>query len=573
VLAAAGDEVAEAAVGARSLMDIRASDRIAEEQAALRRVAVLVAKGASPDEVFAAVTAEVTRLLGADLTTMARYDPDGAMTTVASWSAASGYRGGYLRRLLGGLNVATLVFETGQPARMDDLSQASGPGGDVVRRLGIRASTGVPISVEGRIWGVMLVGSTCEEPFPADTEERLVGFTELVGTAIANAQARVELRGYAEEQAALRRVAVLVAGGALPEEVFAAVAEETGRVLGADFVCLCRYDADGTATTVGIWGRTASPWPSGVGTRRSLGGQNVTTLVNQTGQPARIDNYDGTSGAFADAAHTWGLRSSAAVPITVAGRLWGAAVVGSARAADLPADTEARLAAFTELVGTAIANTEAQAAIAASRARIVAAADAARRRIERDLHDGAQQQLVTLALRLREAQTAVPPGSGDLANRLEEVTAGLQAALKELREIARGIHPAVLTQGGLGSALPALARRCSIPVDLQFQAAGRLPSRVEIAAYYVVCEALANTARHAHASAAKVEVVVGEGVLRVRVCDDGRGGAAFGPGSGLLGLRDRVEALGGRITLHSPPAAGTTVEVHLPLGQGPVHGH
>jgi signal transduction histidine kinase len=380
----------------------------------------------------------------------------------------------------------------------------------------------------------------------------------------------VELRGYAEEQAALRRVATLVAGGAPPEEVFAAVVEEAGRVMSAEFTGMSRYDPGGTSTVVGLWTSTGTMWtgagamwPIAVGDQWSFHGHNVTTLVHQTGQPVRIDDYGDSWGELVGTDAGRGFRS-AGVPVRVGGRLWGVMAVGAARTASLPADTEARLAAFTELVGAAIANAETQAALAASRARIVAAADEARRRIERNLHDGAQQRLVTLALRLREAQAAAPPGAGELVRQLDSVAAGLADALEELREIARGIHPAALADGGLGPALKVLARSCAVPVDLRVQVPGRAPDPVEIAAYYVVSEALTNTVKHASASAVGVEVTAGDGVLRIRVRDDGRGGAAFGRGSGLTGLKDRVEALGGRITLHSPPGAGTALEVSIP---------
>ena len=207
-----------AAAGAEALMNTRASDRIAEEQAALRRVAMLAALGAPAEEVFTAVTTEVWRLLDVDLTAMARYDPDDVMTYVARWGTTSDARGGGMHTTLGGRNIGTLVFETGRLARMDDFSTASGPAADLVRMLGIRSSVGAPILVEGRLWGVMIVASRSGRPLPADTEARLTGFTELVGTAIANAQARTELRRYADEQAALRRVATLVAGGVPPGE-------------------------------------------------------------------------------------------------------------------------------------------------------------------------------------------------------------------------------------------------------------------------------------------------------------------------------------------------------------------
>ena len=232
----------------------------------------------------------------------------------------------------------------------------------------------------------------------------------------------------------------------------------------------------------------------------------------------------------------------------------------------LPAGTEARLAGFTELAATAIANAEAQAALTASRARIVATADATRRRIGRDLHDGAQQHLVSLALHLRAAQAAAPPGAGELDERLDDMAAGLAGVLEELREIARGLHPAVLTEGGLCPALKTLARRSTVPVRLDVQVEDRPPEPIELAAYYAVSEALSNTAKHAHASVADVQVTTGEGVLHIRVRDDGRGGAGFGHGSGLIGLKDRAEALGGQFSLHSPPGAGTTVQIALPLG-------
>src|SRR6516164_3022811 len=340
-------------------MDIRASDRIAEERAALRRVAVLAAGGASPEEVFGAVTAEVRRLLGADIATMARYDPDGSMTYVARWRATGDFREAITRTPLGGQNLSTLVFETGRPARMDDFSQATGPAAEVVHRLGIRSGVGVPVRVEGRLWGVMFVSSTGEEPLPRDAEARLTDFTELVGAAIAGAQARVELRGHADEQAALRRVATLVAGGAPPAEVFAAVAAEAGSLLGADETAMARYELpDKAMTTVALWSATGETLEAGY--RTTLGGQNVSTLVFETGRPARMDDLSRVSGPAGDIVRKLGIRSSAGVPVSVEGRLWGVMTVASTREDHLAADTEARLAAFTELAGTAIANAQAR---------------------------------------------------------------------------------------------------------------------------------------------------------------------------------------------------------------------
>jgi GAF domain-containing protein len=538
----------------------------AEEQAALRRVAVLVARGAPPSEVFAAVAEEAGRLLGADFTGVARYDPDGTGTVLGAWSGTGsavpvpvGTRAG-----LGGRDAGALVFQTGRSVRIDDYAAATGPVADLAREWGVRSSVGAPVSVEGRLWGVMSVAST-RGPLPAGAEARLATFTELAATAIANAQARMELRDYAGEQAALRRVAVQVARGAPPSEVFAAIAAEAGRLLGADFTAMSRYDPDGAATFLAQWVRTGTAVPVALGTRFTPGGRNVHTMVFQTGRPARIDNYIGATGTAAEASQEWGLSAVVAVPISVGGQLWGVIGVGS-RQEPLPANTEGRLADFADLASTAIVNAEAQDALAASRVRVVAAADQTRRRIERDLHDGAQQRLVSLALHLREAQSGAQAGAGELAAWLDDAVTEVTGVLEELREIARGLHPAALAEGGLRPALRALARRSAVPVDLDVQVTGRLPETAEVAAYYAAAEALTNTAKHAHASAVKVEVAARDGVVHLRVSDDGSGGADFGRGSGLVGLKDRVEALGGRILLDSPPGAGTVLDVVLPLG-------
>ena len=542
---------ARAAVGVRL---------IAEEQAALRRVAVRVAQGESPEEIFAAVAAEAGQVLHAEQAYIDRYDPDGTLSVVAAWTsgAAAAVPVG-TRFSTGGRNLTTLIRQTGQPSRIDDYADISGLVGDIAHKAGIRATVGVPVSVAGRPWGVMTVAST-RGPLPGGTEAWLASFAELAATAIANAQARTELRSFAEEQAALRRVATLVAWSAAPEQVFAAVTEEAGRLLAADIAALTRYAPDDTETLAGVWDSTGAP-PVAVGARVPLGGRNVSSLVFARGRPARIDDYAAASGPVGDIAGGAGVRTAVGVPVSVAGELWGCMIVVT-RSEPLPADTEARLASFAELTATAIANAEAQAEVAASRARIVAAADQARRRIERDLHDGAQQRLVTLVLRLRAAQAAVPPEFG---GQLGEAVAEAISALDELRETARGIHPAILADGGLRPALKALAGRCPVPVDLQIHIEERLPEPVEVSAYYVIVEALTNTAKHARASAASVEAEVAGGLLRVTVRDDGTGGACLAGGTGLVGLKDRVEALGGRIILHSPRGAGTSLRAEFPL--------
>jgi signal transduction histidine kinase len=554
-----------AVLGTRLRRAVLESGRLTEEQSALRRVATLVAQSVPAAAVFEAVTQEVGLLCDADLARMERYEADGTVTGVAAWARVSDELAVGTRFHLDGLSVARDVRQTGAPVRLESFAGATGGIAREAHELGIRSSVGCPIVVAGQLWGVIAASTTRNEPFPADTETQIGRFTELVATAIANAQARQELRGFAEEQAALRRVATLVARAAAPEEVFAAVTSEVGRVLSADIASMARYEAGGTATVVGTWSEPGAAIPFPVDLRLELGGRNTPTLVFETGRPARID-YGDASGAVGDAAHERGIRSSVGAPISVEGRLWGLMGVLSTQETSLPADTEARLAGFTELVATAIANAEARSALTASRARIVATADTTRRHIERDLHDGAQQRLVSLALHLRgTVQASPPPETGALAAEMDLVADGLTEVLDELREISRGLHPTALAEGGLRPALKGLARRSAVPVRLDVDVDERLPEPIELAAYYVVAEALTNTAKHADASVVDVRAERDEGMLRVRVHDDGRGGADVARGTGLVGLTDRVEALGGRLSLHSPPSAGTTMQVTLPL--------
>jgi signal transduction histidine kinase len=255
-----------------------------------------------------------------------------------------------------------------------------------------------------------------------------------------------------------------------------------------------------------------------------------------------------------------GAVSTVSSPIMVEGRLWGAVMVSSK--AELPVDTEERLEKFTELVSTAIANAEAKSELAASRRRIVAAADEARRRIERDLHDGIQQRLIALTFRAR-AMTRKSPH--DLPAIAAELSEGLKDATDELREVARGIHPSILTEAGLGPALRALARRSDVPVDVDVKLDERLPAPIEAAAYYIASEALTNVAKHAHANVVQLTAAHDSGILTLEIRDDGIGSVDAGRGSGILGLTDRVEALGGRFALESPPGGGTTISVELPI--------
>ena len=372
------------------------------------------------------------------------------------------------------------------------------------------------------------------------------------------------VRKLADEQAALRRVATQIAQGRSPSEVLATVAQEVAAALRVGNAALFRYAADGSAVLVAARDEAgAKKMP--VGARITLEGDNVAGTILRTGRAARMNTHDNAAGSAAALIRDLGLRSGVGVPIVVEGRLWGAAIVGSSRPEPPAPDTEDRLAGFAELVATAIANAEARSQLVASRARIVAATDEARRRIERDLHDGAQQRLVALGLQVRSVEASVPPGLDGLRRDIADIGDGLTAAGQELRELSHGVHPAVLSHGGLRPALRALGRRAAMPVEVHVEPAVRMPECVEVAAYYVVAEALTNAAKHAHASAVTVDVGADAQHLRVAVADDGVGGANVGAGSGLIGLKDRVEALGGRVMVCSAEGMGTTLIAEMPL--------
>jgi signal transduction histidine kinase len=303
-----------------------------------------------------------------------------------------------------------------------------------------------------------------------------------------------------------------------------------------------------------------------IGTVISLEDESVATMVLRTGRAARADNPEHASGRTGALVRQLGVTSTVGTPIVVEGRLWGGMSVSSRQPEPLPMDTESRIADFAELVATAIANAEARTALTTSRARVVAAADETRRQIERDLHDGIQQRLVSLLLELRSAQATVPRQLGELEGALSRVGEGLASAFDELREISHGIHPAILSEGGLKPALRALCRRSAVPVELEVRAERRLPEPVEVAAYYVVSEALTNAAKHAGASVVNVELDTQDAILQLAIRDDGVGGADPGQGSGLVGLSDRIDALGGTLQVTSPAGSGTTLLIELPLG-------
>jgi signal transduction histidine kinase len=370
----------------------------------------------------------------------------------------------------------------------------------------------------------------------------------------------------ARRQAALRRVATLVARGVAPSEVLTAVADEVAATLRVCNATLVRYSDNGSGEIVAAHDELGS-MKLPVGAQLRLEGDNVAAMVLRTGRTARMDSHEHAAGPVAALIRDLGLRSGVGAPIIVDGRLWGSAIVGFARVQPPPPDTEARLADFAELVAVAIANAEARGELMASRARVVAAADEASRRIERDLHDGAQTRLVGLGLKVRSLEASLP-ADGALKREMADLADALAAANEELRQISHGIHPAVLSTGGLRPALRSLGRRAAVPVDLNISVEKRLPESVEVAAYYVVAEALTNAAKHAQASLVTVIAQADDKCLHISVADDGVGGAKPGGGSGLIGLKDRVEALGGHVHLTSHHHyRGTTLSAEIPCVQ------
>jgi PAS domain S-box-containing protein len=536
--------------------------RLAEEQAALRRVATLVAQEAPATELFAKVAEEVSTLLGPDLdAAILRFDRDESATVVAVWGQQP--QGGIQMGAhlpVDGSGVTARVFSERRPVRVDDYLAADGVIADRAHRHGILSAIGCPIMVQDRLWGAMVVAHYRPQPFAADTERRLGQFTELVATALANAQARAEVRRLAEEQAALRRVATLVAEGAAPARVFDAVIVEVAQLLGAAQVGLMRRESADAITILAHRGQDHELVHAGM--RLSLEGDSATARVLRTGRSARLNAYDLDGGSIAGIAHRSGVSVTVGAPIVVDGALWGV-ITASWTGQDLPPDhPEERLAQFAELVDTAIANAAGRDQLMASRARVLTAGDDARRRLVRDLHDGAQQRLihtiVALGLARRALRHDVERAEALLAQALDHAERGNV----ELRELAHGILPAVLTRGGLHAAVDSLAARLDLPVDVDMPSR-RMPAEVEASAYFVVAEALTNVTKHAHATHAAVTATLTDDAYTIEVRDDGAGGADP-EGHGLLGMGDRVAALGGRLRIDSPPGGGTVVTAELP---------
>jgi signal transduction histidine kinase len=374
---------------------------------------------------------------------------------------------------------------------------------------------------------------------------------------------QAELRRYAEQQAALRRVATLVARDVPPEELLDSVAREVAGVLASDTTGLLRYEPDGDLSLLASWTRVDAgvPFPD----RLTPPAGSLSPQILSTGRPAWSEFDENDEGEAAALYHRYGLRSTLGVPIFVGGRLWGLMVTAWAGERLDPEVVEPRLSEFTELVATAIANAESRAEVAASRTRVVAASDETRRRIERNLHDGTQQRLISVGLQLRAAEALASPDRAELRTQISDAARDLTAAVEELQEISRGIHPAILSRGGLREALKSLARRSSVPVDLHVAVDGGLPEQLEVASYYLVSEALTNAAKHASASELRVDAETDDGVLVLSISDDGVGGADPEAGSGLVGLRDRVEALGGELRISSARGHGTSLHATIPI--------
>jgi signal transduction histidine kinase len=522
---------------------------LADEQAALRRVATLVAETAPADEIFTAVARAVAHLFNLPWVGVMHYDSDESFTVVATWGEHPFPAGS--RWPLDGPSTFELVLRTGRAARLTDYAGLPGTVAAAARRAGIVGGIGAPIVVDGATWGLIAAPSTEDRPIPEGAEIRLSRFTELVATAISNLKAHDDLRRLADEQAALRRVATLVAEGVTAEELFSAVAAEVGRVIDVSAALVDRYEPNGTAVTLAAW--YEPDWTA-------------------FGDVNDYSDFEGTVDELARAA---GVGSGCASPIVVDGELWGAIRAFSRHGVPLPPGTEVRLDRFTEPVAIAVSNAAARDELIASRVRIVEAGDGVRRRIERNLHDGTQQRLVALGLEIQHIRGALPDDQPAVDGGLERMQDDLELVLEDVRELSRSLHPPLLSRGGLRPSLRALARASAIPVELEIELDERPPASLEAAVYYIVAEALANAIEHSRATTIAIAISREQAgdkrrrqaaTLHATVFDDGVGGAEPSRGSGLAGLIDRVDALEGRLTLDSPPGRGTRISIQLPLG-------
>ena len=541
--------VAAAIANAQARAEVQ---QLADEQSALLRVAELVARGASGPELFDAVATEAAGLINDEATTLVRYEGNRTFTIIAT-------RGGPVQV---GTSVVVPPDDEGsmsrmlrekRPNRLDDYTSEPGPH-FTRERYGLGSAVSVPIIVEGELWG-MLGCLTEGRRLPAGTEDRLQKFAELVTAAIANSQARAEMQHLADDQAAFRRAAELVARDAPVNQVFAEVATETSRVLGGMAAALLRFDPDGFAVVV-----ATHDSPAALGLRIPIDSHAGVGGLFRSGRPFRIDSFEHSD--LAEIARELGVTSGVAAPIIVEGGVWGA-LTTSASGAAFPANCEEQLEQFAALAAVAITNAGNKAKLTASRARVVATADETRRRLQRDVHDGAQQRLVQTVITLKLGRDAAAKGK-PAAGLINEALRHAERANAELRELVHGILPASLSRSGLRSGLESLIADMATPVDLEFSAP-RLLVATETTAYFIVAEALANVVKHAAASQVRVRVNVNALSLIVEVSDDGVGGADATRGSGLTGLQDRIDAAGGTLTIASELGSGTTLRASLPV--------
>ncbi|MCY1144215.1 GAF domain-containing protein [Actinoplanes sp. Pm04-4] len=530
--------------------------RLADEQSALRRVATLVAAGAKPEDVWASVLAELGVLCRASRSAMIRFDPPDVVTIVAGWSADGAPESISARWPLSESGLSLLIDGQRPVVRIDDWSRMGGELAETLRaRWSVNTSVMAPVLTGGGIWGGVVVHSPTGIVLPQDTERRVVAFAELVSTALANAAAGAEVRRLADEQATVRRIATLVAQQAPVPDVCQAVTDELIALLPVEDVVICRYEGDGTAVILGRRGMLAALHP--VGLRGRVDPDTAAGQVCEQRRTVRVDSYVEAVSVSGQAVREAGARSTVACPIFAGGRYWGWLSVTSAQSGRVPDLVVQPVTDCIDLIATSIRNVETEDNLRASRERIVTATDEARRRFERDLHDGAQQRLVSLALELRL-------GAPDFAAAADEI----DSILDDLRDLSRGLHPAVLAEGDLPAALRALSARSPVPVELTLPPHWPgVDDSVQVACYYVAAEALTNVAKHARATAADVTLAVHETSLTLTITDDGAGGADRTRGSGLVGIIDRVEAFGGSLTVDSPPGQGTTLVATLPTAR------
>jgi PAS domain S-box-containing protein len=520
------------------------------EQDALRRVATLVASGAGEVEIVSAIAAELGGLFDADAASALRWDGEG-LHVISSWRRDGRPSQGPRVYAFGGDTITGRVIERAGPARIDSFDEIETEFARARwRALGYGASIGAPVRVQGAVWGVVTASRESErEPFPKGAERRLEDFATLLAQAIENAEARRQMAHLLDEQSALRHVATLVAGGRPPAEVLARVTADVGRLLDARTVNVVLWEGVPNEVLV------VAGWAVGPGAPPAPG-----SLLHDEPGSAMIDVLE--TGL---ACSRVGKEASVAAPLIINGVLRGA--LAAHRAADAPfaPEAEVRLRAFADLAAQSIGNERVQTALRESRARIVREGDEARRRLERNLHDGAQQRLVAVSMSLRYAVSILDGDPVRARDLLASASTELTNALQDLRDLARGLHPAILSDQGLEAALRALVARSQTDTALENEIEGRLPPEVEAAVYYVAAEALTNAAKYARAESVRVAARVSENRVVLEVSDRGLGGAKVTPGSGLQGLTDRVEAIGGRLDVHSPVGLGTTIRAVIPL--------